>query len=312
MKVGLVLSGGGGKGAYELGVWKAIKELGLDKYVTAVAGASIGAMNAMLFAQDNYEGALEMWREVTIEKLLPINNRDLIKKGVTLAIGSKTLEVVRKHMPKLLEQGNVPTDGAIDIINRYMDMERLKRTEISCYVACTEIIEFKAEYFKINDYDEQTAKDMLLASASLPMIYESAEILGKKYIDGGLVDNIPIKPLYDEGCDIIITVLLSKEAKIERNKFPNAKIIAITPSEIESKVLEGFLNLDEAAKNRRIDTGYEDTKNLLEPIFALAIHQYEEKLEKEAIERKSVEESTRGWFEKTITGIKGKLFSKTS
>lgn len=312
MKVGLVLSGGGGKGAYELGVWKAIKELGIDKYVTAVAGTSIGAMNAMLFAQDNYEGALEMWKEVTIEKLLPINNRQLIKKGVTLAIGSKTLESVRKHMPKLLEQGNVPKDGAVDIINRYMDMERLNATGISCYVACTEITEFKAKYFKINDYDEETAKNMILASSSLPMIYESAEVLGKKYIDGGLVDNTPIKPLYDEGYDIIITVLLTKEAKIERNNFPNAQIIAIAPSEMETKVFEGLLNLDEEAKNRRIEIGYEDTKNLLEPIFALAIHQYEEKLKKESEQRKLIEEASKSWFEKRVKGIKERLFSKTS
>lgn len=312
MKVGLVLSGGGGKGAYELGVWKAIKELGIDKYVTAVAGTSIGAMNAMLFAQDDYEGALEMWKEVTLEKLLPINNRELIKKGVTLAIGSKTLDAVRKHMPKLLEQGDVPRDGAIDIITKYMDMKKLNTTGISCYVACTEITEFKAEYFKINNYDENTARDMILASSSLPMIYESAEVLGKRYIDGGLVDNTPIKPLYDDGCDIIITVLLSKDAKIEREKFPNAKIITIIPSEMERKILEGLLNLDDEAKNRRIETGYEDTKNLLEPIFALAIHQYEDKLRIKEEEKRRIEEQERSWVSKKVIAIKNKILSKKS
>lgn len=310
MKVGLVLSGGGGKGAYELGVWKAIKELGIDKYITAVSGASIGAMNAMLFAQNDYEEALNMWREVTLAKLLPINNKELIKKGVTLAIGSKTLDAVRKHMPRLLEQGDVPRDGAIEMISKYMNLEKLNSTGISCYVACTEITEFKAEYFRINDYDEETARDMILASSSLPMIYASAEVLGKKYLDGGLVDNTPIKPLYDEKCDIIITVLLSKEVKIERNQFPKAKIISIVPSEMENKVLEGLLNLDEEAKNKRIDTGYEDTKNLLEPIFALAIHQYQEKLEKEEAERRRIEEESRSWITKAAVNLKAKILSK--
>lgn len=310
MKVGLVLSGGGGKGAYELGVWKAIKELGIDKYITAVSGASIGAMNAMLFAQNDYEEALNMWREVTLEKLLPINNKELIKKGVTLAIGSRTLDAVRKHMPRLLEQGDVPRDGAIEMISKYMNFEKLNSTGINCYVACTETTEFKAEYFRINDYDEEIARDMILASSSLPMIYESAEILGKRYLDGGLVDNTPIKPLYDEECDIIITVLLSKEVKIERNQFPNAKIISIVPSEMENKVLEGLLNLDEEAKNKRIDTGYEDTKNLLEPIFALAIHQYKEKLEKEDAERRRIEEESRSWITKAVVNFKDKVLSK--
>lgn len=311
MKVGLVLSGGGGKGAYELGVWKAIKELGIDKYIRAVSGASIGAMNAMLFAQDDYEAALEMWREVTLQKLLPINNKELIKKGVTLAIGSKTLYAVRKHMPKLLEQGDVPRDGAIEMISKYMNFEKLKSTGINCYVSCTETTEFKAEYFKINDYDEETARDMILASSSLPMIYESAEVLGKKYLDGGLVDNTPIKPLYDENCDIIIIVSLSKEAKIERDKFPNAKIISIVPSEMDNRVLEGLLNLDEEAKNKRIEIGYEDTKNLLEPIFALAIYQYEDKI-KEKEEKEPIEEDNKNWFIKSIMTLKDKMISKTS
>ncbi|MEG2935342.1 MAG: patatin-like phospholipase family protein [Clostridium sp.] len=310
MKVGLVLSGGGGKGAYELGVWKAIKELGLDKYVTAVSGASIGAMNAMLFAQNDYEEALKMWEEVTIEKLLPINNKELIKKGVTLAIGSMTLEVVRKHMPKLLEQGDVPRDGAIEMISKYMNFDKLKSTGVNCYVSCTETTEFKAEYFKINDYDEETARDMILASSSLPMIYESAEVLGKKYLDGGLVDNTPIKPLYDEKCDIIIAVLLSKEAKIERELFPNAKIISIVPSIMENKVLEGLLNLDEEAKDKRIERGYEDTKNLLEPIFTLAIHQYKEKLEKEEAERRRIKEENRNWIAKAVVSLKDKVLQR--
>ncbi len=45
MKVGLVLSGGGGKGAYELGVWKALVEMKLDKYIEVISGTSIGAFN---------------------------------------------------------------------------------------------------------------------------------------------------------------------------------------------------------------------------------------------------------------------------
>ena len=51
MRIGLVLSEGGGKGAYELGVWKALTELELDKYIEVFSGTSIGAFNAVLFAQ---------------------------------------------------------------------------------------------------------------------------------------------------------------------------------------------------------------------------------------------------------------------
>ena len=76
MKVGLVLSGGGGKGAYELGVWKALVEMKLDKYIEVISGTSIGAFNAALFAQGDMDNAQALWDEVTMEKLVPMTKMD--------------------------------------------------------------------------------------------------------------------------------------------------------------------------------------------------------------------------------------------
>lgn len=310
MKVGLVLSGGGGKGAYEIGVWKAIKELNIDKYIRVVSGTSIGAINAALFAQDDLEEAKKMWQEVTIQKLLPVNNKVLIRKGVTLAIGSKNMNLVKKYMAKKLEQGDIPRDGAKDIIEKYINFDKLKQSQKILYVSCTEMPEFAAKYFRINDYEEKIAKSILLATACLPMIFESEEISGKTYLDGGLVDNTPIKPVYEEGCDIIIAVLLSKEAKIRREDFPDAKIIELIPSDIETKILDGLLNLDEEPKNKRIQRGYNDTKNILEPIFELARHQFKEELERQAIEE-SDEKNKESWIVRNTRKIKSKFRKNT-
>ena len=80
----LVLAGGGGKGAYELGVWKALKELSIDKYIDVFSGTSIGAFNAALFAQDDLEKAVELWDKVTMDSLVPIRKFNLVKKGIAL------------------------------------------------------------------------------------------------------------------------------------------------------------------------------------------------------------------------------------
>mgnify|MGYP000013663558 FL=1 len=88
--------------------------------------------------------------------------------------------------------------------------------------------DFSAKYFKINDFDEETGKKIVLASASLPLIYDCTEVLGEKYIDGGIADNIPIQPVYGENCNIIIVVLLSKEAQVDRTLYPNSKLIVIS------------------------------------------------------------------------------------
>lgn len=62
-KYGIVFCGGGAKGAYQIGAWKRLRELGMDKEIIGVSGASIGAMNSMLFAQGDYDVAEEVWRQ---------------------------------------------------------------------------------------------------------------------------------------------------------------------------------------------------------------------------------------------------------
>lgn len=270
MKIGLVLSGGGGKGAYELGVWKALKELEVDRYIDVFAGTSIGAFNAVLFAQDNLEAAETLWEEVTIDKIIPISKFDLLKKGIGIFIGGKNINFAKKYINQKMDEGAVSKDGAKEIIDKYLDLEAVKKNNKICYAACTELPDFKVKYFKVNNYSEDLGKEIIVASASLPLIYEATEIMGHKYIDGGIADNTPIQPVYGEGCDIIIVVLLSKEARIDRALYPNAHIIEICPRNLNESVINGTLNLDEEAKRNRIKEGYDDTMRLIEPIMKMA------------------------------------------
>lgn len=270
MKIGLVLSGGGGKGAYELGVWKALKDLKLDKYIDVFAGTSIGAFNAVLFAQDDINAAEALWDEVTMDKIVPMSKFELFRKGLEITIGGKCLNIAKKYMLQKLEEGVVPKDGAREIIDEYLRVDKVKERDKVCYAACTEIPDFTPRYFRLNDYDDETAKEMIVASACLPLIYECTEVLGNKYIDGGVADNTPIQPVYGEGCDIIIVVLLNKEAKIDRGLYPNAKIIELYPKNLDENVINGMLNLDHESKKLRIKEGYNDTIALLEPIIMMA------------------------------------------
>ncbi|MEG1002245.1 patatin-like phospholipase family protein [Clostridium sp.] len=269
MKIGLVLSGGGGKGAYELGVWKALKDLELDKYIDVFAGTSIGAFNAILFAQDDMVAAEKLWDEVTMDKLVPISKFELIKRGLELAIGGRHLNLAKKYMLQKLEEGGVPKDGAREIIETYLDVNKVKEREKICYAACTEIPSLNAKYFRINDYDDMVAKEMIVASASLPMIYDCTEVLGERYIDGGVADNTPIQPVYGENCDIIIVVLLSKDETVDKSLYPNTKILELAPKKLNESTLKGTLNLDTESKRVRIKEGYDDTMGLLEPIMIM-------------------------------------------
>lgn len=282
MKIGLVLAGGGGKGAYELGVWKALDELKLTKYITVFSGTSIGAFNSVLFAMNDMKKADELWEEVTMDKLVPISKSELIKRGIELYIGGKNLQLAKKFLNYKLEHGAIANDGAIEVVEKYLDFNKIKENNKICYAACTKLSDFSAKYFKINDFDEETGKKIVLASASLPLIYDCTEVLGEKYIDGGIADNIPIQPVYGENCNIIIVVLLSKEAQVDRTLYPNSKLIVISPENLDENTITGTLNLNTDAKRIRIIEGYNDTINKLEPIKELF-----EYISKEEEERKN-------------------------
>ena len=68
--IGLVFAGGGGKGAYEIGVWKYLHEIGLDQYIRVVSGTSVGALNAALVVGSSYEVAEKLWMNIREDKIL--------------------------------------------------------------------------------------------------------------------------------------------------------------------------------------------------------------------------------------------------
>ena len=91
-KIGLVLSGGGGKGAYEIGVLRFLLENGIEKNICAVSGTSVGALNAAIYACGNYEKAVRMWKSIRQDQILSkreVSHRDILnwlaKVGITHA-----------------------------------------------------------------------------------------------------------------------------------------------------------------------------------------------------------------------------------
>ena len=269
MKIGLVLGGGGGKGAYELGVWKALVSLGLDKYISFFSGTSIGAFNAALFAQGDIEIAEYIWQNITIDTIVPYNKFELFTKGLGLLIGGKNLTISKRYITQKMNEKITSKDAIKEIANNYIDVDKIRKNKRICYAACTELPDFKIKYFKVNEYNTTMAKEIILASASLPLIFDPTEINGVKYVDGSICDNVPIQPVYGEGCDILIVVPLSKEERVDKSLYPNAKIIEIYPKNSNEGVINGTLNLDEEKKKSRIKEGYEDTISLLEPIMEI-------------------------------------------
>ena len=158
MKIGLVLAGGGGKGAYELGVWKALDELKLTKYITVFSGTSIGAFNSVLFAMNDMKKADELWEEVTMDKLVPISKSELIKRGIGLYIGGKNLQLAKKFLNYKLEHGAIANDGAIEVVEKYLDFNKIKENNKICYAACTKLSDFSAQGGAVRQHHQRTGR----------------------------------------------------------------------------------------------------------------------------------------------------------
>lgn len=289
---GLVFSGGGGKGAYEIGVWKYLYEVGLDNYVKAVSGTSVGALNAALFTGASYEQAENMWLGINQSKILSpkkissediakwlVNNGLNIASAVTMGV-SKAASAGILTVSKIAQMVLTKTkgdylfsrEGLSEMIKSSINMDMLQNNEIPCFVTCVNCQGLKTERFKLNDHTSDEIMSMLLATSAIPIVFPNEVFNGKKYCDGGIPiigDNTPIQPVYDTGVENIIVVHLNREMVIDKTKFPNANIIEIVPSIDLGSAINGTLDFSSAGAEQRISAGYEDAKKILQPMLEM-------------------------------------------
>lgn len=267
--IALVLSGGGGKGAYQIGVWKALREFGIDKKIRAVSGASVGALNAVLFLQDDINIAKEVWSNISNEKILKIDKIETLKK-LLLETGI-TSSMVNNYLVSKGKTGIFSREGLLEIMEEYVDLDIVSQSKIQCFISCCEIPKKVVKYFNINSSSKERIKNILLASSALPVIYDNVIIDDKRYIDGGVVDNIPVKPLYDIGYKTIIVVHLSHNSIIRDTDFPGVNMFQIIPRKPQGNFINGTLDFDKSHAEIRMNQGYEDTYRLIRPFYDMGL-----------------------------------------
>lgn len=127
--IGLVLEGGGGKGAYQIGVWKAMKERGIAKKITAVSGTSVGALNAALFATGDLENAIKVWSNISPDMVLTPNTiLDFIKCNP--AIAAMVLPVV---------DGVFSQEGLKSLMSKNLIPDKIKKFGGPVFATCAEM-----------------------------------------------------------------------------------------------------------------------------------------------------------------------------
>ena len=298
LKIGLTLSGGGAKGAYQVGVVKALAEMNVS--VDAISGASIGSLNGGVVASapSLNEAAVRLeslWSELSRLQILQANPSSYLlflqKSGLKFngAIIRKALSKLGFETSHLVEEkGLLKEDPLRVMLDKYLDSNALNNG-IPMFVSVFESNGFfhdiltnlpsilhltdgkNSDFFNVQSLPIDDQKEALLASAAIPFLFEPKMVGGKIYCDGGLggwknsQGNTPVTPLIQNECDLIIVSHLEDGALWDRNQFPNTTFIEVRPQSNISRN-EGFfsgakdvLGFDSDNVHSWINQGYLDT-----------------------------------------------------
>ena len=181
-KVGLVLSGGGARGFAHLGLIQALNDEGI--FPDVISGTSAGALAGAFYA-DGY----------TPREILHIMN------------SSSRLDFVRPALPR---EGLLQIGGIIKILKSHLRAKLFEELKIPLYVTATNLNHGKAEYFS-----EGPLLDPVIASASIPVLFQPVLINDKYYVDGGVMDNLPVKPI-ENSCSLLIGSFVNPVGYVEK------------------------------------------------------------------------------------------------
>lgn len=226
---GIALEGGSSKGAYHLGVLKALFERGYK--FNGVVGTSIGAFNAAMIAQGDFDICYDMWKNMQPETLFNVDNQfmeNLIDKNIDKSM----LEYASSEAKKVIANKGIDTTKLRKILDTYIDEDRIRKSDIDFGLVTVEFDGLKpvpVEIFK-EDIPKGKIKDYIMASANLP-VFKSEDIDGKFFIDGGFYDNCPLRLLESKGYDDLIAVRVSPNRKLREPVKESTKFIEIKPAE---------------------------------------------------------------------------------
>ncbi|NRR92082.1 patatin-like phospholipase family protein [Winogradskyella undariae] len=247
MNIGLVLSGGGARGAAHIGTIKALEEVGI--FPTHIAGTSSGAIVGALYAAG-------------------VSCSDILNFFKTIPLFNTKRFAIKKP-------GLINSDNFYDDLKAYFPNDSFEDLQKPLFIPAANIVDGTSKMFSKG----QLIKP-IIASASFPGVFTPTEINGKFYVDGGTLNNFPVEPLKSK-CDKIIGVYVNPLKKVsmrdlkhsysvvERSykimvaaeamsKFSECDMV-ISPQELVNYTTFGMNNVDAI-----FQLGYETTKRALE------------------------------------------------
>lgn len=254
---GLVLAGGSARGGYQIGVWKALRERGIR--IDAVVGTSIGAINGVLVAMDDFDLAMQVWQTIDLTHI--IQCRDPLPRPDNL-FDWRNLRVIARTF--LLDHA-FSTDPLRQMLADHIDESRLRQGCIPYGLMTFSITERKPLALFLDQIPEGRLVDYILASCCLPL-FKSVRIDGQRLVDGSVYNNLPTEMLLSRGYRRIIEVEIGGKGRVRSFDAAGIELIHIEPE----SPLSGPFDLRPETRVERISRGYRDALTALDSHFAAA------------------------------------------
>ena len=250
MKRALVLGGGGSRGSYEIGVWKAMRQLNLSYDI--ITGTSIGSINGALMVQNEYDKAYEFWSKITVD--------DVMASGINLDFDLEVLLSQKEKLKPFLK--NYITNKGADIsplrkiMEEIFDETKLRNSKVDYGLVTLQIPSLKPLELTKNEIPDGKLTDYILASASCFPAFPMCKIDGKRYIDGGYYDNLPINLAIKMGATDIVAVDLFHKNETHPDLINTKPFIKYI---VPSWDLGTILNFEHNGLLHNMQLGYLDT-----------------------------------------------------
>lgn len=255
---GIVLEGGGARGSYQIGAWRALREAGVQ--IKGIAGASVGSLNGALMCMDDLERAEYIWENISYSKVMDIDD-DLMDQLQHGRLRDLNIKVMADNALRVLKEGGFDIAPLKQLIAGTVDEGRIRDSGRELYITTFSVDERKEIVVDVKSLPEGDIPDALLASAYF-LAFKNEKLGGKRYMDGGGFNNVPVNVLIDKGYQDIIII------RIYGLGFDTEKVIQV-PEDVNishiapKQDLGGILEFDKKKAKRNMMLGYYDAKRFL-------------------------------------------------
>ncbi len=243
-EIGVVFGGGGAKGSYETGVWRALEEM--DFNVSAVCGTSIGAVNGAIIAQGDFDLLARMWTDISLKDIVNASYPD----------AQNLFDI--KNIPHIA--ADICKNQAIDVtpfkllIHSLINEDKIRSSRIDYGLSVYSVTDKRGTDIWKDDIPKGHMADYIIASAAMFGI-PSPSYNDKVFFDGCIKNNIPVNMMLDKGFKNILAVDVGGFGMVKNIDSTGINIFNLKCSEN----IIGTMDFDASKIRKSIKMGYLDT-----------------------------------------------------